>query len=155
MLHHHLRRLEDVWIDQPIYFVNTCTLDRRPELASAAMHDICREVWRNCEQHYAGMVGRYVLMPDHLHFFCSPRGDAIPLSKFVAKWKEWTSKYAKKRHACVMPFWQQEFFDRLLRSDESYEAKSEYVILNPVRAGLVAKAEDWPFQGEMNLLQRG
>jgi hypothetical protein len=41
--------------------------------------------------------------------------------------------------------WQRGCFDRLLRSDENLEDKWIYVQDNPVRAGLVRKAEDWPF----------
>jgi hypothetical protein len=45
------------------------------------------------------------------------------------------------------PHWQKGFFDHLIRSDESHAEKWKYVRENPVRAGLVAKAEDWPYGG--------
>jgi putative transposase len=45
--------------------------------------------------------------------------------------------------------WQKTFFDHLLGSAESYSEKWNYVRENPVRAGLVAKAEDWPYMGEI------
>jgi REP-associated tyrosine transposase len=48
--------------------------------------------------------------------------------------------------------WQEEFFDHVLRSNESYSQKWEYVKENPVRAGLVKKSEDWPFQSEIESL---
>jgi REP element-mobilizing transposase RayT len=48
--------------------------------------------------------------------------------------------------------WQEEFFDHVLRSNESYSQKWDYVRENPVRAGLVEKAEDWPRQGEIESL---
>jgi len=38
--------------------------------------------------------------------------------------------------------------DHVLRGDESYGGKWEYVRENPVRAGLVATWEKWPFRGE-------
>ena len=47
------------------------------------------------------------------------------------------------------PHWQKGFFDHVLRSDESYAQKWEYVRDNPVRAGLVKKWEDWPYWGEV------
>jgi len=40
------------------------------------------------------------------------------------------------------PVWQRGFFDHLLRSDESYAEKWNYVRENPVRAGLAQSAED-------------
>ena len=41
--------------------------------------------------------------------------------------------------------WQPRFFDRALRSVKEYYEKVEYIHLNPVRAGLVRRAEDWPW----------
>src|SRR6266566_2545894 len=43
--------------------------------------------------------------------------------------------------------WQREFWDRQLRRAESYEEKWQYVKNNPVRV------EDWPYQGEVNVLE--
>ena len=41
------------------------------------------------------------------------------------------------------------FFDHLLRSEESYAQKWDYVRENPVRAQLVERVEDWPYAGEL------
>ena len=41
------------------------------------------------------------------------------------------------------PFWDEESFDHVLRSDESWEEKREYIRNNPVRAGLVRCPEDY------------
>jgi len=51
------------------------------------------------------------------------------------------------------PLWQSEFFDHVIRSADSYTEKWNYVRENPVRAGLVATANTWPYSGEINLLQ--
>ncbi len=51
------------------------------------------------------------------------------------------------------PHWQKGFFDHVLRSEESYSEKWLYVAENPVRKGLVARYEDWPYQGEICPLQ--
>ena len=48
--------------------------------------------------------------------------------------------------------WEKDFFDHVLRSQESYLEKMEYVRQNPVRAGLVKRPEDWPYQGEIHRL---
>ena len=88
-------------------------------------------------------------MPDHVHFFCAEQsaGANHPLSRFVAGWKEWTAKGILGVLKMPGPLWQEEFFDHLLRSDESYGEKWAYVRENPVRAGLVASWEAWPYQG--------
>ena len=48
--------------------------------------------------------------------------------------------------------WQEEFFDHVLRSSESYSQKWDYVKENPVRAGLVSGSDEWPWQGEVESL---
>ena len=39
--------------------------------------------------------------------------------------------------------WQPRFFDRALRTVQEYNEKVEYIHLNPVRAGLLNRPEDW------------
>jgi putative transposase len=67
--------------------------------------------------------------------------------------KQTLTKAAKlsPKHA---PFWQEGFFDHVLRSDESYSQKWNYVRENPVRAGLVKSVEEWPYQGEIVYIDR-
>ncbi len=95
------------------------------------------------------LIGRYVIMPDHVHFFCAedPSGEARDLSTFIKRWKEWTSKALISKRSVSAPVWQKGFFDHILRRDESYAEKWYYVRENPVRAGLVERWEDWPYQG--------
>ena len=95
-------------------------------------------------------------MPDHLHFFCasSETPSASSLSRFMAGFKQWTAKGILQATGLAPPFWQKEFFDHVLRSDESYESKWLYVRENPVRAGLVSRADDWPYAGEITPIRR-
>jgi REP-associated tyrosine transposase len=81
-------------------------------------------------------------MPDHLHVFASPT-DArdAKLGNFSAALKRWI-----RRELNASWNWQPGCFDRLLRSDESLHEKWLYVENNPVRAGLVKRAADWPYR---------
>ena len=161
-VHKHLRRLERVWVDWPIYFITTCTFERRPILSSSDIAAIFVQEWRTAHQRHGWAIGRYVIMPDHVHFFCRAELSAKPLRIFMQKWKQWTSKRIGRDiarvgigNACTKKtgtLWQEEFFDHILRSSESYSQKWEYVKENPVRARLVEKVEDWPFQGEIESL---
>jgi REP element-mobilizing transposase RayT len=148
-VHRHLRRLHRIWIDHPIYFVTTCTFRRRPILDCPKIAAILVDEWRVARTRHAWAVGRYVIMPDHVHFFCAVELEAEPLPKFMQAWKQWTSKRITAELKTTGPLWQPEFFDHVLRSSESYSQKWEYVRENPVRAGLVDDADDWPWQGEI------
>ena len=101
-------------------------------------------------------VGRYVIMPDHVHFFCRPERDGKSLSEFVGFWKTYTSRKINALSPRLTPaattLWQREFFDHILRSNESYSQKWNYVRDNPVRAGLVCSADAWKYAGELETL---
>jgi putative transposase len=151
-VHKHLRRLERVWIDQPIYFITTCTLGRRALLATNQTAAVLTDEWRNSHDRHGWAIGHYVIMPDHVHFFCRAELGAKSLPTFMQKWKQWSSKRMASELKVAGRVWQEEFFDHVLRSCESYSQKSAYVKENPVRAGLVNNSDDWPFQGEIESL---
>ena len=65
--HGHLRRLDVVWQRQPLYFITVCVHRRRPLLNSAGVHAIFREEWMSWRKRDGWTVGRYVIMPDHIH----------------------------------------------------------------------------------------
>jgi putative transposase len=151
-VHTHLRRLERVWIDHPIYFITTCTLAHRPILATSEVAAIVSDEWHGAHDRHGWAIGRYVIMPDHVHFFCRAELDSKALPMFMQKWKEWTGKRMARELKVIGRVWQDEFFNHVLRSHESYSQKWNYVRENPVRAGLVKNWEDWPFQGEIESL---
>ena len=152
-VHKHLQRLERVWIQNPTYFITTCTYRRKPILTSETVEEILVKEWQAARKHHGWAIGRYVIMLDHVHFFCSPELDAKTLPMFVGLWKEWTSKAIKRELHLTSPVWQEEFFDHVLRSSESYCEKWNYVRDNPVRAGLVENADDWPWKGQIEELR--
>ena len=103
-------------------------------------------------QRHGWAIGRYVIMPDHAHFFCSAELNAKSLPVFMQAWKQWTSKRMARQLKLSGHLWQEEFFDHVLRSSESYGQKWEYVRENPVRAKLVVNSDQWPWQGEVESL---
>ena len=154
--HKHLRRLDSIWIEPAIYFVTICTAGRRPMLARPDVLSVLRDEFAAAPRRYGWMSGRFVAMPDHLHSFCAggETASAASLSRFVGGFKQWTAKRIFRAAGAPAPLRQREFFDHLLRSHESYDAKWLYVRENPVRAGLVEKSEDWPCGGEIEILMR-
>jgi REP element-mobilizing transposase RayT len=143
-----LHRLRHVWIKEPIYFLTCCTAGRRPLLTSPAAGAVILAAWQDAPRFFGWVVGRHVVMPDHVHFFARPQADAKPLGAFLRDWKKWTAKQICATTGTPAPLWQPEFFDHILRSPRSYSEKWDYVRANPVRAGLAKKAEDWPWSGE-------
>jgi len=146
--------------DPPLYLVTFNTLLRRPLLACDEVHRAFREYAERGLVFHAA-VGRYVLMPDHVHLFVRIGRD-MALRRWESGLKQCLGKtLVKLGHepatipgAKLTSFWQPGFFDHLLRHSESYAEKWDYVWRNPVRAGLVAKPEDWPYQGEIHVIDR-
>jgi putative transposase len=149
----HLQRLGSVWIKSPVYFLTLCAADRRPILSQLATAGILTEALHDAPRIHGWLVGRFVIMPDHIHLFCAAISAAKTLSAFVRDWKRWTARKIERSTGVAPPIWQTEFFDHVLRSPQSYAEKWNYVRLNPVRAGIVANPDEWPYQGECELLR--
>lgn len=116
-------------------------------LAREEIHQ-CFQTFCHAAEQFDVAVGRYVLMPDHVHLFVAFPPTGITLSKWVQSLRTVPGKELL-RLGFQKPHWQEGFFDHVLRSAESYSQKWEYVRVNPVRAGLVSDPEDWPYQGEI------
>jgi putative transposase len=87
--------------------------------------------------HHRWHLRLLLCMPDHVHALASfPHGESM--KRVVGAWKHYLT------HATQLT-WQRDFFDHRLRSHESLDEKGHYIRMNPVRAGLVAQPQDWPF----------
>jgi putative transposase len=143
-------RLEQVFqnYDPPVYFVTLCTKNWRNVLANADVRSALIKYGRvGSRRGFA--LGRYVVMPDHIHLFVSGTLDFD-----LGVWM----RGLKRVVAAAVPggrsgIWQRGFFDHVVRNSESYSQKWEYVHENPVRAGLVPTADRWPYQGEIVLIE--
>jgi REP element-mobilizing transposase RayT len=92
---------------------------------------------------------RLRIMPDHIHFFCSPTDISSAIEPWITFWK----REFRRALGAEAPRFQIDSFHHRLRGDESYAQKWEYVRANPVRAGLVKRPEDWPYQGVIHELR--
>ncbi|WP_372806724.1 REP-associated tyrosine transposase [Pontiella sp.] len=131
-----------------IIHVTVCSKNRRHIFANAQSHEVIVAAWLKADR---WKVGRYAIMPDHIHFFCSPVGiEYPPLIKWIRYWKSMASNHWPRPDE--HPIWQTDFWDTQLRRSDSYSEKWHYIRNNPVRAGLCETATDWPYQGELETL---
>jgi putative transposase len=131
-----------------LFFVTFNTHERKPLLGSAGVHDSFTAFCTRAYDEFGVAVGRYVIMPDHVHAFVHLPEVGMELSRWVQSLRSVLGKtLLAAGHA--KPHWQPGFFDHLIRQQESYAQKWEYVRMNPVRAGLCARTEEWPYQGEI------
>ncbi len=143
----HLAPLE-VANQSILIFMTMCVKNRRALLARTEIVTLLLNCWREADN---WLVGRWAVMPDHLHLFCAPAtAPATPVIFWARFWRSQVTRRWPYRNET--PIWQKDFFDRRLRNGESYRQKWLYLWDNPNRAGIVSRPEDWPHQGEMNVL---
>jgi REP element-mobilizing transposase RayT len=90
-----------------------------------------------------------VVMPEHVHLLLTPlrdeRGWPYGLPSILKSLKGTSARSVNRLSGSSGPVWQEESFDHVPRSQESFEDKVEYIRQNPVRRGLVKTPEDYPW----------
>jgi putative DNA methylase len=86
----------------------------------------------------------WAIMPNHVHALITPR-ESRTLSAIVHSWKSFTAKKANALLLTHGTFWAQEYFDRAIRDEPHYANAIAYIEMNPVKAGLCGKADEWRF----------
>ena len=122
------------------FFITSVTAQRKTLFRRDAASDLLVDVF----QHYRGQ-GKYlfhdfVIMPDHFHALITPALE-ISLEKAVQFIKGGFSFRLKSK----LPVWEPSFTNHRTRDSEDFERHREYIWMNPVRAGLVEKIEDYPY----------
>ena len=135
-----------LFFDRPIALFVTVNANRRQRvLAHPAAVACLLDAWKNAQD---WLVSRYIVMPDHVHFLCVPGRIPVPdFHRWMKYWKAMVALSFPLLHA--RPLWQRQCWDTQLRDGEHFSAKWEYLRANPVRKGLVARADDWPYQGTL------
>jgi len=101
---------------------------------------------------------RYILhcwcvMPNHVHVLFSPcrsenqsRLDSL-LIPILHSWKSYTALKANQILNRKGKFWQEEYFDVLVKSERQFAFYIRYILENPVTAKLCKKWQNWPWTG--------
>ena len=85
----------------------------------------------------------FVVRANHVHLLVLPR---VGPSRFLQTLKGYTAREANRLLGRTgQPFWQAESYDHSVRDDRESDRIQEYIENNPVKAGLVANAEDYPW----------
>ena len=134
-----LQHFTPAWVDEnAVYYVTICCLPRDAnQLCNPETSSVIRNTIVHREQLGQWWVSWLVLMPDHLHMLVSI-GRRFLLPHVITAWKRYVARHSTVR-------WQDGFFDHRIRSEQSVVEKTEYMRFNPVRAGLIERAEDWPY----------
>jgi REP element-mobilizing transposase RayT len=80
-------RLRWIFSSNPVFFVTFCTHERRKLLATDAMHVAFVAFASQADSRHHIAVGRYVIMPDHVHFFVR-RPEDLELGRWIGMLKQ-------------------------------------------------------------------
>jgi putative transposase len=91
----------------------------------------------------------FTIMSNHVHVLFSPlekeEGGYHALPSIMHSLKRFTARKANKLLKREGAFWQQESYDHVVRDQQEWERIVAYILNNPVKAGLVASWDDWPW----------
>ena len=89
------------------------------------------------------LLHSWVVMPNYVHLLLTPKIDA---SAVLRRLKGASARKANQLLGLTgQPFWQDESYDHLVRSQEEFERIENYILQNPVRAGLAQSEEEYPW----------
>jgi REP element-mobilizing transposase RayT len=131
------------------YFLTMCTNHRAEHFKDPeAVHIVITALTQTAVDH-AFTIVIYCVMPDHLHLLVDGEHDGADFQAFVKMSKQRAGWRFKQRYGTSL--WQNGYYERVLRNEESTESVVSYIVANPVRKGLVEDPRDYPYWGSMRL----
>jgi len=138
-----MSRLRRLVLSDRFFFVTCRVLPCRRGLEEGGFQCLAR-VLRERREKYHFLLTAWVFLPDHWRAILFPRFPAI-LSRVMESIKVGSTLRINGGRKESGLLWQPRFFDRALRTVKEYNEKVEYIHLNPVKAGLATRPEDWPW----------
>lgn len=125
------------------YLITTVTHSRQPVFVDLAAGRLLVATLRHLDDLALAHTLAYVVMPDHIHWLIK-LGPRLSLSAVVGRMKSYSSRRIGTYLGQSGPLWQPGFHDHAVRGDEDLRELSRYIVANPMRAGLVSRAGDYP-----------
>jgi len=122
-----------------------CIQNRRQVLASHAVVGALVPMVKETADQCGCQVMIYVFMPDHVHVLLTGIDENSDCLLAMEKFKHRSGMWFKRNG--VEARWQEGFYDHIVRFDEGWQGHGQYILANPVRAGLVKDWWSWPFFG--------
>jgi REP element-mobilizing transposase RayT len=83
-----------------------------------------------------------VVMPDHVHLILRPL-PGLDLSRIMKGIKGVSANLLNRARGTAGTVWQDESYDRIIRNEDEFNEKLNYMLNNPAKAGLCAPGEEY------------
>jgi REP element-mobilizing transposase RayT len=133
------------YLGKHAYLLTICTRNRTRAFADAGFAISAIQQLLQCAEDREFALLAYCLMPDHVHLVPQGRSASADFRSFVLSWSTQLAFAWRRRNTHRL--WQGGYYDHVLRPEEGWVGAARYVLMNPVRAGLVERAQDYPFSG--------
>ncbi len=140
----------DVYRAPRAYSITTTVKDGRPVFRQSEIVALCLEKLREAAARIGFEVLAYCFMPDHLHLLVQGR-EGADLVTFMRLFKQLSGYAYRRLTGDPQVLWQTSYYDHVLRREEDVHALARYIWANPVQAGLVENARDYPYSGSLTL----
>jgi len=141
MLHRRLPRID---LPSHSYYIGCCIQDRKRLLRNPRFAKLLLQLYAQFRDRGDFLLHAYVVMPEHYHVLLSLE-KANSISSVVRKVHSLFSREYRKATGFRGRIWQRRFYDHVIRNDEDWLTKMQYIHDNPVRASLVENIEDYRF----------
>lgn len=144
-------RRTEIEVEQRRYFLKVEAIldDARAPVQVLRQPEIARLVMQGfdwLERERGWQVYAAVVMPNHVHCCLRSRnGRSAEMGTDIGSLKKYTGRRANETLGLKGHFWQSENFDHWCRSSAKVDASVAYIRDNPLKAGLVARPEEWPW----------
>jgi REP element-mobilizing transposase RayT len=125
-------------------------LDRSPDVPRILHRDDITGIIGAALKYFDGARNKllaYCIMPNHVHVLIFPLkdgdGQMFSPAGITYSWKRYTANQINKLMNKKESLWQRESYDRMVRNEDEMCRTIEYILNNPVKAGLVTEWKDW------------
>ncbi len=132
--------------DQVTYFV-TWRLAREQRELDSNERDLVTAAIRKFDGRRDELAA-YVVMDDHVHVLLAPLAPH-ELHGILHSWKSFTARQMQHEHKRFGRVWQDEYFDRIMRDDQEFAQKAEYIVGNPRKRWPEVQEYPWVWPPEL------
>jgi putative transposase len=132
-----------------------CVQDRQNIFLNSSIIAQFADILKSLVDRSPCIIPVYCFMPDHQHLIVTGTSLQADVLNFIKMYKQKTGYWLSRNLSAK---WQKDFYDHVIRKEENLISIARYILDNPVRKGLVAHWDDYPFKGSVgcdleNILQ--
>ena len=133
-----------------IYFVTINGYERRPVFKDDRVAYATIDCLKQLRLKLGFTVYVYCLMPDHFHALIGSGTSEKSLGQICGSFKSISTRRYWRWYDGKL--WQRQFYDHIIRNRDDFDETLTYIRMNPVRRGLVARPEEWPYSERLDYL---